>query len=61
MAEAKPEETRSCTTCRHCIEIGWTEKIVCLAFLQVRLRVGHDECPEFTPLPGTPQVDAAGT
>lgn len=42
-----PEDVKRCSDCHHCIDIRWTEKITCLAYLDVRHPVNVGECPEF--------------
>ena len=44
---AVPKEARGCDNCRHRIDVKWTEKIICMSFLEVRQRVRDGECPEF--------------
>jgi len=56
MAEATPEDKKTCGNCHHCIDIYWTEKIVCLAFLEVRPVVESGRCAEFTPRKNRPQA-----
>ena len=59
MVEAAPEETKSCKNCHHCIDIYWTEKIVCMAFLEVRPVVESGKCAEFTSQKKRPQASTA--
>ena len=44
---AEPEDEKRCGNCHHCIDIRWTEKITCLAYLDVRHQAKLGECPEF--------------
>jgi len=44
---AAPTEAKECRNCHHCIHVQWTEKIICLAYLEVRPLSLNGECPEF--------------
>ena len=44
---AVPAEASECANCHHCINVQWTEKIICLAYLEVRPLSPNGECPEF--------------
>ena len=44
---ASSEEVERCVNCRHRLDIAWMEKIVCLAYLEVRHPTKDGECGEF--------------
>jgi len=46
--KASSEDAGHCGHCHHCIDnFQWMEKIVCLAFLDVRYPMRGGECSEF--------------
>jgi len=58
---AAPAEANECGNCHHCINVQWTEKIICLAYLEVRPLPLNGECPEFVPQKWNRATQAAGS
>ena len=57
---AVPVDAKECGNCHHCIAVQWTEKIICLAYLEVRPLPANGVCPEFIPEKWNRATQAAG-
>lgn len=42
------ERGKRCEDCRHCVDVLWMDKVVCLAYLEVRYPVAEGLCTEFS-------------
>ena len=58
---AMPVEAKECGNCHHCINVQWTEKIICLAYLEVRPLSLNGVCPEFIPQKWNRATQATGS
>jgi len=52
------EAIERCANCRYRIDIAWTEKIVCLAYLEVRHPTNDGECSEFAHKPNATPISS---
>lgn len=57
---AVPVEAKECGNCHHCITVQWTEKIICLAYLEVRPLSPNGDCAEYVPQKWNRTMQAGG-